>query len=418
MFLRFAVPFMLLSAAATAGLAGDWPQILGPHRDGVAQDETLLTNWPEPGPATLWSYDVGEGYAGAAVVADRAIVFHRVGDIERVEALAVEDGRSLWKADFEASYGGGINSDLGPRCVPVIHGQFVLVYGAGGDVHCVKLATGEKVWSRQLHTDFQAPDGYFGAGSTPIAWQNSLLVNVGARQAGIVALAIDTGKTLWQATDDRASYSSPTAWKHGDRVDVVFVTRLHAVGLAPRTGEELFRSPFGASGPTVNAATPVIVDDHLFLTASYGIGARWVKLGETPKPVWMDSKDSILSSQYTTPVYHDGYFYGIHGREDYAGAQLRCIHAENGSVKWTQEDFGVAHLILADKKLLIAKVDGDLLLAEPNPEKFQTLDHARVAVGTTRAIPALANGRLFVRVSGQDAKLVCLQVGKIRDADR
>jgi hypothetical protein len=93
-------------------------------------------------------------------------------------------------------------------------------------------------------------------------------------------------------------------------------------------------------------------------------------------------------------------------------AELRCVEARTGRVVWQQPEFGVAHLILADEKLLILKVSGELILAEPSPRAFRPVASARVADATTRALPALSNGRLCFRTnSGDGGTLFCAQVG-------
>ena len=115
--LILAAAMLVLVASAVHG--GDWPQILGPHRNGHADDEQLSESWPAGGPKVLWRYSLGSGYAGAAVLGQRVVVFHRVGSSERIECLDTASGKSQWKADFSATYKGGIDPDIGPRCVPL-----------------------------------------------------------------------------------------------------------------------------------------------------------------------------------------------------------------------------------------------------------------------------------------------------------
>jgi len=130
-----------------------------------------------------------------------------------------------------------------------------------------------------------------------------------------------------------------------------------------------------------------------------------------PEDVW--ASDDVLSSQYNTPICHLGHLYGIHGREDVGVAELRCVEARTGEVKWKVADFGVAHLILADHRLLVLKVDGTLLLVEPDARRFTKLAEAQVSSHTTRALPALSAGRFYFRDnSGEQGALVCLQVGR------
>jgi outer membrane protein assembly factor BamB len=347
------------------------------------------------------------------VVGNRAVVFHRVDAKERVECFDVETGKSQWQADFSASYAGGVNPDNGPRCVPLVHQGRVFAFGAAGELHCVGLSDGKKLWSRDPYSDYKGQEGYFGAGATPIVAGGKLLVNVGGSNAGIVAFDLDTGKTAWQATDDRASYSSPTTATIDGKTLVVFVTRLRCVAVDPINGKLLFELPFGKTGPTVNAATPLVVGEHLFLSASYGVGAQLLKLAKTPQQVW--SNDDSMSSQYTTCVFRGGNLFGIHGREDYRNGELRCIEAATGKVRWQVPGFGIGHLILVHDRLLILTTEGELVLAMASGDKYTELARASVSQATTRSLPALSNGRLFFRENTDSSgKLVCMPLPAIK----
>jgi outer membrane protein assembly factor BamB len=411
---RAASFFVLLGLAGPLGgasHAGNWPQILGPHRNGVAaDDEKLADRWPDSGPKVLWEREAGNGFAGVAVAEGKAVLFHRVGDEEVVACFDAAGGKPAWKASFATAFRSEYSSDHGPRCVPLIHKGRIFVYGAGGDLHCLALTDGKKLWSRATFKDFAAPTGYFGAGSSPLVVGDKLLVNVGGdRQgAGIVAFSLDKGETLWKATSNQASYSSPIAVTLGGVQQAIFVTRLQTLAINPDSGKVLWTMRFGATGPTVNAASPLVIDGHLFLSASYNIGAVYAKLTATgPEVVWKN--DDVMSSQYTTCVAKDGSLYGIDGREDIGEAQLRCIDPKAGKIVWSKDGLGKGTLILADGKLLIQTTAGRLHLAEASPKGYRELANAEVSGPKTFALPALAGGRLYVR--GQD-RVKCLEVGK------
>ena len=202
--------------------AGDWPQILGPRRNGIAEKEELLTRWPEAGPSVAWEMKVGEGFAGAAVQDNMAIIFHRVGEHEIIEARGLQDGKQLWQQQFDTDYVPRISPDAGPRCVPAIHAGQVFAFGAAGDLHCVTLKDGKHEWSRDLHEDFDADEGYFGAGSSPLVHDGKVFINVGGKDGGIVALSATDGKTVWSATKEQASYSSPILPEIGGKLRLVF----------------------------------------------------------------------------------------------------------------------------------------------------------------------------------------------------
>lgn len=391
--------------------AGDWPQILGPHRSGKADGETLPDALPAM-PKIAWRTQVGSGYAGPVVVGKKVVVFHRVGKQELVEALDAGGGQRLWKAEFNARYRGGIDSDLGPRCVPLVQDGKVYVFGAAGDLHCLSLADGKKLWTRELYVDYDGDEGYFGAGSTPILVGGKLVVNVGGKDAGLVALDPATGKTLWKGTSEVGSYSAPAKAKIGGKEQAIFITRLNCVSFDPATDTVKILFPFGKRGPTVNAATPLIFDGKLFVTASYNIGAELKSLdGGKVSEAW--SNDSSLSSQYTTAVEHQGYLYGIHGREDTGEGHLRCVEAATGKVAWSEDDFGIAHAILAGDKILLVGIKGKLTLISADPKKFHPLGSAPFISAKTRPLPALSGGKLFVKTNeGEGSEVVCVELAK------
>src|SRR5439155_342167 len=100
------------------------------------------------------------------------------------------------------------------------------------------------------------------------------LVNVGGKDAGIVAFALDSGKELWKATSDGASYSSPVLANLGDATHAVFFTRLGVVLVDPKDGTVRFQMRWRARiDASVNAATPLIIGDTAFFSTSYDTGA-------------------------------------------------------------------------------------------------------------------------------------------------
>ncbi len=391
--------------------AGDWPQILGPTRNGIAQNEKLDSKWPQSGPKLIWQKDVGSGFAGIAVKGATAILFDRVRNEEVVQALSVTDGSTQWKKSFSTNYQPSFVNDDGPRCVPVIVGDRVILHGAGGQLTCLNLQSKKVIWSRDTHKDFGAPDGYFGAGSSPVVVDDKVVLNVGGarQQAGVVAFDLKTGETIWKSTDEAASYSSPIVATVDDVSHLIVSARLKTFSLDPSTGNVRFEIPFGKRGPTVNGASPVMVDDRLFLTASYRIGSVYAKVfAKRAEVVW--ENEEVMASQYTTPVSVGKYLIGIDGRQDGGPASLKCFDPQTRKVQWEESGFGYATLILADDKLLVMKTDGTLVMAAADTDEYKELGRARLMGGTTRSLPALSNGRFFVK---NESELKCFQLGAL-----
>jgi outer membrane protein assembly factor BamB len=389
--------------------AADWPQFLGPTRNGASAETGLAASWPDRGPPVVWEREVGEGYSAPVVSDGTLILLHRVGDEELVEALDAGTGKPRWKFAYGTQYRDPLGKGDGPRSTPLVASGKVYTLGAEGALHCLDLKDGTKVWKKALAEDYTMRPSYFGVGTSPILEGDLLLINVGARGAGIVAFDKATGKEVWKATDDEASYSSPAAATIGGARHVFFLTRTGLVDLDPKDGKVRFskrwRSRMDAS---VNAATPLVIGDQVFLSASYGTGAVLLRVGKDgAEEVWKG--DGSLSSHYNTPVQTDGYLYGIDGRQE-QGARLRCVELKTGRVKWEKERFGCASMILADGQIIALTEGGNLVLIDATPEGYR--EKARAAVlkdGPCRAEIALAGGRLY----GRDGKrLVCWSVKK------
>ena len=385
--------------------AGDWPQILGPHRNGIASEETLADAWPKPGPRTVWDVPVGKGFAGVVVSGKRVILFHRMGDEDTFSSFDADTGEALWSTGFATDFEPAIVDDDGPRAVPTIDQDRIYGLAAAGGLFCVDLQQGNLRWQRQIQKEFRAPAGYFGSGTSPLVEGNLVIVNVGGDKdrAGIVAFHRDTGETVWKASNELASYSSPVAATLDGKRILLCLTRFHLVSIDPATGKEMARLPFGQRGPTVNAAIPVIVDHRVLLTASYGIGSELHQISPAEfKPIW---KDDLLSSQYTTPIVYGGKIFGIDGRQDGGPIALKCFDTESRQIHWTKSGLAYATLIAADEKLIVVQTAGVVRLVTMIESGYHELAMAKVMSGTTRALPALAHGRLYIR---NERQLKCL----------
>jgi outer membrane protein assembly factor BamB len=382
--------------SAVASGKADWPQILGPNRNGIYTGPPIIPSFPRSGPPRLWVRDVGAGFAGPAVVGDRLILFHRVNNRETVQALDALTGKTIWTFDYATAYRDDFGFDEGPRATPVISGGRVFTHGADGYLHGIDFATGKMLWSVDTRKVFDAPKGYFGVASSPVVDGNRVLVNVGGTKGGIVAFDAATGKTLWTATNDEPSYSAPIVADINGQHTGVFFTRTGLVAVDPVSGKMLYQYRWRARmAASVNAATPIVTGDKIFLSASYGTGAVLLQVANNSvKPIW--SGDESMSNHYSTSVLKDGYLYGFDGRQEF-GQTLRCVEFATGKVMWNVDGFGAGTLLIADETLVIMRESGELAFASASSNGFRLLSRAQLLKGVVRAYPALANARLYVR---------------------
>lgn len=402
---------LLALVASSSVVAADWPQFLGAGRNGVYTGPPLADSWPANGPRVVWKKQVGAGFAGPAVTGSRVILFHRVGNDEVVEALNTQTGAEVWRYAYRTTYRDDFGFDEGPRAVPVVVNGRVYTFGAQGVLSAIDAATGKLIWTVDTAKRFDVPKGFFGQAGSPLVEDGRVIANIGGsdgvKNAGIVAFNADTGAVLWTATDHEASYSSPVSGTFGGKKLGLFFTRQALVGLDPANGRLQFQRTWRSrSQNSVNAASPVIVDDLVFVSATYETGATVLRVaGSTLEPLW--ASDDALSNHYATSMYYEGHLYGFHGRQEF-GQSFRAVEFRTGKVKWSEERFGAGTVLLAGNRLVILRENGELVMAPASPDAFRPLVRARILPGTTRAYPALSDGFLYAR-NAEDT-LVCLDL--------
>ncbi|HEY3862345.1 MAG TPA: PQQ-binding-like beta-propeller repeat protein [Verrucomicrobiae bacterium] len=410
---RFLLTMLLLSAGQL--WAGDWPQFLGPTRDGVYAGSELAAAWPNEGPPVVWKRDVGEGFSGPVVADGKLILFHRVEGKETVTCLDAKTGQSKWTYAYPTAYVDDFGFDEGPRATPCVSKGRVFTFGAEGMLSCVDLANGALAWQVNTKEKFHEGKGFFGAACSPLVEGQAVLMNIGGPDGGgLAAFDTATGRVLWKCSSDEAGYSSPAAAAIGPRRYAFFFTRAGLEAVDPADGKIDFSYPWRSTmNASVNAATPLIIGDSIFLSACYGTGAILLRVrNNSVEKVW--SGDGILSNHYATSVYDGGFLYGIDGRADPGfspAPSLRCVELSTGKVRWQEDSVGPATVTLAGHQLLILSEAGELIRASAAPGGFKASARAQVMPTHVRAYPALADGFLFARSKGQ---LYCvdLRAGK------
>jgi len=382
---------LLLSIVAPFAIADDWPGLFGPTRDGQSKETKLNWTWPKAGPPIDWKADVGKGNAGPVVAKGVVYLWQRLEDDDVLSTYAADTGKPGWV------YKTAARGREGPQSAPLIAGDAIYALGYGGKLSAVNLKDGTKKWTVDFQKDYKSPEGYFGYGQGLIAIGKNLIANVGAKGAGIVAFDLETGKEAWKATDDPASYSTPASIDWNGKPHAVVFTRTGLVVIDAATGEVSHSRKHRASyDASVNASTPLVKGNEVFLTSSYQTGALLAKLGKTDvEEVWMD--DATLSCHFNTPIRIGDYLFGVHGRQEGNRASLVCAKWSTGGVQWREKEFGAAHLICVDDGLLALRENGEIVRFEATELGYKPKANSILLDGLTRAPPALADGRLFLR---------------------
>lgn len=431
----FAPPKPLSPKAVTS----DWKTFLGPTHNGYSPETRLLKTFGPKGPAKVWEVSRGQGYASAAVIGNKVIIFHRTGNEEIVECLQAETGKRYWKYEYDSNYSDRYGFGNGPRCQPVSDGQFVYTLGVQARLHCLELKTGRILWQRDLKKEFDLTLDFFGVGGTPLLEGEKLIINLGAPGGPSVA-AFDkrTGKLIWGAGDQWGpSYASPIAsdTRAGRKVFVFAGGESRpAIGglmvIDPETGHLDFSYPWrGKRYESVNASSPVVVDNKVYISECYGAGGICLEVQEdgTCKELW---RNKILNTHFMTAIHKDGYLYGIDGHGP-RNAPIVCIKLETGELMWKQEPEwmasvetasgpqsynlspALASFIEVDGRCLVLGQYGHLAWLDLNPDGYKELDLTHLFLARqTWAMPALSKGLLYVGqnddgIDGSSTRFIC-----------
>lgn len=402
--LRVLIVLGLCSGVATAE---DWPQWLGPRRDGSTAEK--VAPWKQP-PRKVWSAAVGEGHSSPVVAGGKVFLHAKVKDKDAEEVLAFDaaSGKRLWAKSYErAAFSSPFGN--GPRATPCVDGGKVYTYGVTGVLTCFDAAGGDQVWQVDVLKLFKAPNLQFGVSSSPLLDGPRVFVMAGAG-ATVVALDRDKGTVVWTSLRDAASYASPMLVEKGQPRQVVFVTQRGVSSLDPADGTPYWQIPM-VDLLNESSTTPVRLGD-LLLASSVTFGSIGIRLdAKDGKPAatraWKNPK---LTCYFATPVaVGPENVFMVTGAIVLPQATLRCVDAKTGNERWQKGTGGKYHATLlrtADEKLLMLDDAGTLVLVDPNPEGYRELARTKVC-GATWAHPALANGRLFVR---DEKELICLKL--------
>jgi len=448
MTLRSFTSFILVLAACQ-GIrlqADDWPQWMGPRRDGEWREAGIVETFPPSGPPVRWRTKIGGGYAGPAVVGNRVYVTDKQvpqgtaepGDpfkrgrtpaTERVLCLDDADGSIVWKHEYECPY--TVSYPAGPRTTPVVQDGRVYTLGSEGHLICLKAESGEVVWSRNLKTDYEhAQSPVWGYSANPLLDGERLICFVGGKGTTVVAFHKETGKEIWRALDSGGphgpGYSSPVIIEAGGKRQLIVWHPTAINSLDPVTGQVYWSEKFESS-QGLSVATPRVVGDHLFISAFYN-GSLLLKLDRNQPKATVEWKRGGANEKMTdalhclisTPVIEGNHIYGVcsHG-------ELRCLDLKNGDRLWATFEptsrqlarWGTAFIVRHQDRYFLFSEQGDLIIARLTPAGYVEQGRAHLLEPTgpsqRREVvwthPAFANRCVYAR---NDREIISVSLAK------
>jgi outer membrane protein assembly factor BamB len=410
--LRIAAIVLIVACAAAAW--ADWPQFMGPSRDGVSTETGLMHAFPAGGPPALWSVPLGAGFGGAAIYRGEVFVTDRADNAKDVlVCLDFATGKEKWRCAYDAP--GALKSFPGTRCTPAVDDRFVFCTGEVGFMGCIDKTTHQAVWTKNLVAEFGARTTAWGYAQCPLLYKDWVIVAPQGAEFGVVALDKATGKEAWHTqTPGGPGYVSPRLATIGGVEQLLMVTAGRnggVMGLDPASGKLLWvYNGWHCSGPIPE---PTVIDEgRLFISAGYGAGSSLFKVekqGETWAATEVFSSNLCAAQIHPALLYKDHLYANSFDNQQHDG--LVCMDL-SGTRLWRSmpgAGFDRGALLLADGMIIILDANsGDLVLVAPQPEGYKELGRAKVVNGNQAWGPmALTDGKLLVR---SQSELKCLDL--------
>ncbi len=377
--------------------ADEWPNWRGPNHNGISTEKGWLTDWPKEGLKELWKAELGLSHSSVAVMAGKVYTMGRDAEQDTVLGLNADTGATVWKHSYpaeESAYGGG------PRATPAVDGKTVYTVSADGQAFCLDAVSGQVIWKKDLQKELNLVMPRQNFSTSPVLEGELLLLNMGT-----LGLALDkkTGRVVWKSGGD-SSYSSPVPFTLAGRRCVALFAASQLAVVELTNGRKIASFPW-KTRDNANCADPLIVGDAIFISSSYGCGCALIGVGGGNAAVLWKKE---FECHYASPVLVGDCLFALFG-SGWLRADLVCVSAKDGSVRWRRKDVGSGGLVVADGKLIVLSRGGDLILAEASPTAYTEIARAKVfSAGACWNSPVLCDGRIYAR--NEKGTLVCLDV--------
>ncbi|HRX81612.1 MAG TPA: PQQ-binding-like beta-propeller repeat protein [Pirellulaceae bacterium] len=407
-----ALVFLVLASTHALAQNNNWPQHLGPARNGISTEKGLLEAWPVGGPKEVWRVKGGVGMSGLAISGGRLYTLAQREGQQGVVAHDAATGAAIWRTAVAPAYENQMGD--GPRATPTVAGNTVFAFTGEGILVALSAPDGRILWSHNTVKELGGQPAEYGMACSPLVVGTQVIVTVGAPNATVVAYDTVSGKLTWTTGNETTGYSSPALLTVGGREQIVVHSGSAVLGIEPNSGALLWVHPY-VTDYSCNIATPIAVEGKVFVSSGENHGCALLALEPsgnlfTVREVWSSQGPrSVLRNEWQTSILLEGHLYGM---DNVGGAgpitHLTCVNAATGESVWQESRFGKGNLIAADGKLFMSTLKGELIIARVSPNGYEELGRSTV-IGSTRQAPALANGLLYLR---DNDDIACFDVHK------
>jgi outer membrane protein assembly factor BamB len=380
-------------------LDAQWAQWRGPNRDGVVPAASVPAAWPEK-LTPKWKQSIGEGYSSPVVADGRVFVHSRADPDEVVSAFDLATGKPLWSARYASSFTKNQYATAmskGPFSTPLVANGRVFTLGTSAVLSSFDAATGELKWRKDWSKEIDTSKLFTGTAMSPVIDSGLLIVHVGDDSEGALR-AFDpmTGTEKWSLPGHGPGYASPIVRTIAGARHLITMTDKAVVGIDPATGTLMWQIPFPDEW-NENIVTPTVAGGMLVIsgTRKGTFGYRIEKAGSawSPKQAWHNTD---LPMYMSSPVVDGDFVYGFGSKRK---GQIFCIDARTGAAKWATEGRGGMNAVVqrVGSQLLVLTTDGDLIVLNRTPDKYDEVRRYKVGRSETWAHPVLLGDRIVIR---------------------
>jgi len=289
------------------------------------------------------------------------------------------------------------------RATPYIDENRIYTFGRSGDLVCWDLNEGTIVWHKNVRNEGgRAPN--WGHSSSPLVSDEYVLVQ-GGGTARVIAYNKLTGEVIWKSGQGDAGYAPLVPKTMGNTPAYLAFHGKGLAAVAADTGKELWNTPW-ETAYGVNATTPLVVDDRVFITSGYKTGAQLLKASDTECQILWTTK--AVAAHHSDGYILDGFYYGYSGQSMQNKGAFKCLELASGTEKWATNEMGWGTCTYVDGHLLCLDIKGNLFLMKPDPGRFTKVTGLPKALGDVEGpvwtLPVVANNKLFLRFK---QRLVC-----------
>jgi outer membrane protein assembly factor BamB len=374
----------------------EFSQWRGPNRDGKYPDSGLMKQWPEGGPALVWSYEgLGAGHGSVSIAGDRLFVLGMPDTIGVLYAFDLQ-GTLLWQKDYGLEWH---TNYVGTRSTPTILGDLLYFVSGQGVAYCLETESGEILWSVDMQKEFDGRQVRWGIAESPLLDGDRLILTPGGEEHNLVALDRFTGDMIWTTpgNSEQSAYCSPVLAAHNHAKIIVTTSSESVLGVDAENGDFLWRIEL-RQGNKINANSPVYSNGKVYCATARADtldGHVMIRLSEDSRSASVGWRNQDWHNLIGGIILYEGCLFS----STFNKKEFYCLDAETGDLRYVSDAVSGGALIYADGLFYCYGTDGTMALVEADADSCRLVSSFKVEMGTGEhwAHPVIHGGRLYLR---------------------